>query len=369
MQVGSERPEPLLVYDGRIGDLYRIFLVNLLLNIVTLGIWRFWGITRTRRYVWSRTSSGGSRFEYDGTGGQLFVGFLLAALILGGLAVVAGGASLLLRHQGPIASLAPVFALELCVLVLALGAPFSAQRYRLGHTVWRGIRGGMTGSMLAYGLHALLYFFLSVLTLYQLVPWASLRLLERKINASSFGNQRFACRGNAWSLYGRFLLTFLGVLVLGVVVFGTLFVLDQNLLRLLAHPAGQPSDPRLARQLILTVVPAYLVFGIGAALISASYSAAFYRHVTSHTTMGGLRFSSAISAAAVLSLVLGNALILLATLGLGAPIVTHRSVRFFTGNLLATGTLDLATLEQSPQTTSRFGEGMFQVLDAGAGIT
>ena len=369
MQVGSDRPEPLLVYDGRIGDLYRIFLVNLLLNIVTLGIWRFWGITRTRRYVWSRTSSGGSRFEYDGTGGQLFVGFLLAAFILGGLAVVAGGASLLLRHQGPIASLAPVFAFELCVLVLALGAPFSAQRYRLGYTVWRGIRGGMTGSMLTYGLHAMLYFILSVLTLYQLVPWASLRLLERKINASSFGNQRFACRGNAWSLYGRYLLTFLGVLVLAVVVFGSLFVLDRNLAPMLVPHPGQPTDPRVARQLLLTVVPAYLVFGIGAALISASYSAAFYRQVTSHTTLGGLRFSSAVSAVAVLSLVLGNALILLLTLGLGLPIVTHRIVRFFTNNLLATGTLDLATLKQSPQTTSRFGEGMFQVLDAGAGIT
>ena len=134
------------------------------------------------------------------------------------------------------------------------------------------------------------------------------------------------------------------------------------------HP-GQPTDPRVARQLLLTVVPAYLVFGIGAALISASYSAAFYRHVTSHATLGGLRFSSAVSAVAVLSLVLGNALILLATLGLGAPIVTHRSVRFFTGNLLAAGTLDLATLGQSEQAASRFGEGMFQVLDAGAGIT
>jgi len=70
----------------------------------------------------------------------------------------------------------------------------------------------------------------------------------------------------------------------------------------------------------------------------------------------------------VLKLQLGNMLILLATLGLGLPVIIHRNARFFTANLLATGTLDLPALLQNEQPVSRFGEGMFQALDGGAGF-
>jgi uncharacterized membrane protein YjgN (DUF898 family) len=362
-------PQPLLTYDGRTADLYRIFLINLLLNIVTLGIWRFWGITRTRRYLWSRTSSNGSRFEYDGTGGQLFVGFLLAMLVILGMLGVAFGCVVALRGHGFVAAI-PIILVYVGILVLALGAPFSAQRYRLSHTVWRGIRGGMEGSMLAYGLRALGYVFLMVVSFYQCIPWASLRLLERRINASSFGNQRFAARGKPGQLYVRFLLTFLAVAVLVAVVFATTWVFVEPLFKAagLAAQQHQPVDPRISRGITFAFLPAYLVVGLGASLISASYTAAFFRHITSHTTLGGIQFSSAVTTGTVIRLIAGNALLLIVTLGFGMPIVTQRNVRYFTSNLLATGSLDLATLGQNEQRVSRFGEGMFQALDAGAGI-
>jgi uncharacterized membrane protein YjgN (DUF898 family) len=365
----AETPKPILQYDGRIADLYRIFLINLLLNIVTIGIWRFWAVTRTRRYVWSRTSLCGSRFEYDGTGGQLFVGFLFAILIIFGMAVVAVILTYLLRGAGAVSGL-PIVLLELCIVVLALGAPFSAQRYRVSHTVWRGIRGGMQGSMLAYGLRSLFYFMLVALTFYQLAPWATLRLLERRINASAFGNLRFTSRGKPGQLYLRFLLTFAGMVALVLIIAVAEWGFGRSVINaLLRHAPGQPLDPRLARQLIFVLLPAYFVFLLGAAIISASYAAAFSRHVAGHTTLAGLQFSSRVTAGTVLGLILGNALILVLTLGLGMPFVIQRNARYFTSNLLAAGTLDLDTIGQSTQPASRYGEGMFQALDAGAGIT
>ena len=367
----TETPRPVLVFDGTVGDLYRIFLVNLLLNIVTLGIWRFWGITRMRRYVWSRTSSGGSRFEYTGTGGQLFLGFCLAMLVLFGMALVAFGVTAVLTYSGiggPVARGVPIFVFELLVIVLAMGAVFSAQRYRLSHTIWRGIRGGMHGSMIVYGLRSLLYYLLVALTFYQLYPWASLRLLERRINASAFGTQRFVSRGKPGRLYLRFLATFAGVFALVLVLGVFVWAVEAPMFAVLAHAGRGPIDPHMANRLVFVLLPVYLVFFIGAALISASYSAAFFRHVAGHTTLGGLSFSSAVSAAAVLRLLVGNLLILLFTLGLGMPFVIRRNAVYFATNLLATGTLDLAGLGQSEQPVSRFGEGMFQALDAGAGI-
>ena len=361
-------PTPVLTYDGRIGDLYRIFLVNLLLMIVTLGVWRFWAVTRLRRYVWSRTGSGGQRFEYDGTGGQLFVGFLLAVLIIAGLALVAGAAAVLLRPLGHALAVLPFLLFELTVVVLALGAPFSAQRYRLSHTVWRGIRGGMQGSMIRYGLRSLLYGLFMVFTFYQLAPWAALRLFERRTNASFFGDHRFSAATSARAIYLRFLLTFLGVALLGVLVFGTFFATERHVFVGIVHA----HDPRLVQLALNRMLPwlflAYLVFGLGAALISAGYSAAFFRHITGHTTLGGLRFSSSVTGLSMLGLLLGNILILVSTLGFGLPIVIHRNAHFLADNLLGSGMLDLAQLHQSEQSVSRYGEGMFQALDAGAGI-
>lgn len=348
----ADRKRRVLTYDGRLGELYPIFLVNLLLTIVTIGIWRFWAVTRMRRYVWSRTAVLGERFEYDGTGLQLFLGWLLAIGILIGLVVVA---------------VLPILAIYPVILILALGAPFSAQRYRLGHTIWRGIRGGMQGSMIAYGLWSALYLLASALTAFQLLPWAALRRYERRINASFLGTQRFAAKGRALDVYLRFLAAFVGCVLLAIVVFGLFGALERGKLALLAT-----QDPQMVqvvmRSILLPLLLAYVIFTLGGALISCGYSAAFYRHATGHTTLGRLHFGSDVTALDVLTLILGNIAILLFTLGLGMPIIIQRNLRFTAAHLLASGDIDLAGLLQSEQLVSRYGEGMFQALDAGVGI-
>src|ERR1700761_78509 len=121
---------PLLTYDGNVGELYGIFLKNLLLTIVTVGIYRFWATTAMRRYVWSHMRFQDERFEYTGTGGELFKGFLLAMGIMFGSVVAAVVLSAIVRVVTKSAALGslPVIALYLLIAVLAGGAIFSAQR-------------------------------------------------------------------------------------------------------------------------------------------------------------------------------------------------------------------------------------------------
>ncbi len=40
-----------LRHHGAAGELFKIYVVNILLTLVTLGIYRFWAKTRVRRYV------------------------------------------------------------------------------------------------------------------------------------------------------------------------------------------------------------------------------------------------------------------------------------------------------------------------------
>jgi hypothetical protein len=74
---GESVPSQQFAYDGRLGELFGIFFTNLLFSIITLGFYRFWAKTRMRRYIWSRVSLNGDAFEYTGTGGELFIGFLI----------------------------------------------------------------------------------------------------------------------------------------------------------------------------------------------------------------------------------------------------------------------------------------------------
>jgi uncharacterized membrane protein YjgN (DUF898 family) len=69
-------------YDGKTSELYKIYLLSILLSIVTLGLYHFWGKTRKRRYITSSFSLDKDRFEYTGYGSELLIGLVFGLIIL-----------------------------------------------------------------------------------------------------------------------------------------------------------------------------------------------------------------------------------------------------------------------------------------------
>src|SRR5262245_61908181 len=53
-----------LSFHGTGGTLFGIYVVNVLLTIVTFGIYRFWGRVKVRRFMMSQTSFEGDRLAY-----------------------------------------------------------------------------------------------------------------------------------------------------------------------------------------------------------------------------------------------------------------------------------------------------------------
>ena len=361
-----------LEYDGRVGELYGIFLMNLLWTILTLGIFRFWAITRYRRYFWSRTRFQGERFQYTGTGGELFVGYLLAGLMIFGAAVVAAIVGFILLQVSEVLLLIPVFGFYLFFAILAAGAIFSAQRYRLSRTLWCGIRGGMTGSVFAYGGRAIIYGLLALVTLFQTVPWAQIRLTERRINASSFGSMPFRFAGRARVVYPAYLLTLVLSLALAAVTAWLVWsAVGPALLAIsIVDPrSGASSEQLAALQMVsLVVVAAVIVFSLLSAVLRCWYVALFERHVLGNTNFATLQLASTMSGTGLLGLVVGNLFIAVFTLGLGYPVLLHRNARFLARTVWCSGGLDPAELLQSTQASPRFGEGMYQQLDSSGGM-
>ena len=69
-----------LNFNGRGSEYFKIWIVNILLTILTMGIYYPWAKARNRRYFYANTTLADRNFEYHATGKQLFVGFLIGVI-------------------------------------------------------------------------------------------------------------------------------------------------------------------------------------------------------------------------------------------------------------------------------------------------
>jgi len=368
-----------LEYDGTIGALYWIFIKNLLLNIVTLSFYRFWGKTNIRRYVWSHTSVQGQRFEYTGRGGELFVGFLIVVAFY---AVAAILFNIAILSVGELAQLIGQLAALVLIVYFIFVAQYAAQNYRLTRTLWSGIRGGMTGSAWQYGIKAFLFMLLNLITLNLAAPWTTLRLAEDRFNHSYFGNAKASLQASAGQLYLTFILgfvfTIVGMVVVMLIAGGVayLVIMALDMMPLIqefqqASESGIEIEPteeqkgQLALLIFVTVAIFYLGLALVAIIAFAPYVAALFRTIANNLQLAELRFSSEVTAWRYIGLWLGNILIVVLTLGIGIPIAVHRSIRFFVNRVAIHGELDVDRLQQSSLERPKFGEGLLEAFDPG----
>ena len=100
--IGSDRPSERIVgFWGRRKSLFGILVVNALLGMVTLGIYRFWARTRLRQYFWNSIEIDGDLLEYTGRGLELFIGFLIVVAVLVPLVIAYQVLSVFLQTNVP----------------------------------------------------------------------------------------------------------------------------------------------------------------------------------------------------------------------------------------------------------------------------
>lgn len=118
-----------LEFTGSGGEYFRVWIVNVLLGIVTLGFYTPWARRRTAQYFYSHTLVTGSPLEFTAPQGKMVKGFLMLVMITLAYNIAANTGQ--------------DMAVGLLLLAGAVLAPFiwaSAMRFRLGATRWRGLR-------------------------------------------------------------------------------------------------------------------------------------------------------------------------------------------------------------------------------------
>ena len=361
------------VYDGKLGELYGLYLRHLTLMVLTLGWSRFWGRTRLRRYLWNHLSILGDRFEYRGRGIELFLGFVLAMVVL---ALWAGLMWLVWEfvfHETTLPGMGFLNLFYLSIVVIGIPLAFVGQyaglRYRLSRTRWRGIRCGMAGSAWRYGALASFLTIANMLTAQLLTPVVSVNLARPRLANAFLGTQRLDFAGGVHDIYGRYIgyyflnllawMVAIGIAVTVVIAGGAGFgITEQELTRLFTS-----FSLRTVLLLIVAFFVVYTVFGLMILPLRCWWQAYLLRYLVARTRAGNVLFASAIGTRQMWGFLVLNYLIVVMTLGLGWPWVMHRTLRLICRELWIYGAPEGTQIAQPPDRIPRFGEGLLDIFD------
>jgi len=350
------QPEPLrdelpLSFTGSGGEYFRIWIVNVLLSIVTLGIYSAWAKVRRERYFLNNTLLDHSAFEYHADPVNILKGRLLVAAVL-----IVGN---LISQFSPILNLV-VFVLYLCGLPWMISR---AMRFRAHYTSWRGLRFGFDGTAGAAAKAWILWPIAAALTLGILTPYALAAQRRYLVNHLKFGTARFEVELPVGPIYRMFLgvaVVFVGaILVAALIGFGV------------ASMGGTEAIGPNSERAMAGMVGMFSVFGLylGIAIIAPYISVRMTNLTLNRSNLGDHGFVSRMKARRYLFIVISNWLLTAITLGLFRPFAVVRLHKYRVENiaLLPAGTLDDFVTAQEGEVRV-FGEEAADLLDIDLGF-
>lgn len=268
-------------FTGKGAEYFGIWIVNILLMIVTLGLYAPWAKVRNNQYFYGHTQIDGSSFQYLADPWVIFRGRLVAI-----------GAVIVWVVVG---ELLPLLSLGLLLLLL-LALPWIVVRglkFHASNSAWRNIRFDFNAGYLDAALVLLVWPLLSLLTLLLLVPFSVWKSQSFMVNNARFGQLSFRLKAGAADYYLFFFK------VLGVAVG---FVLLSLLVSTLAHPA--------------LAVPVSI---IGYLVLFGYFMASLTNLAMNATVLGMHGFRSELGKARMVWIYFSNTVLIGLTLGLFIP--------------------------------------------------
>ena len=313
-----------LDFTGGVGEYYGVVILNYLLTLITLGIYSPWAKVRKERYFHSNTAFLGEGFQYLATGKQLFVGRVVAIILLIALSI---------------AEFIPYIGVAISILFVVIALPFvlnRSVRFKARNVAWRDVRFGWHGSFGMAVLVWMIYPILSFVTLGLAQPLAARALRRHFADNHSFGGASFSADLTLGAFYGALAkAVFFAIILIALFGGGTGAVAFMMLSDMFS---GVSSYEDVA--LLFAVMPdeqkalfALPVVGVGFALfLSGQYYFALVRHIMIDNLrlQGGIRFRSQLSGFKFAMLMVSNLLINLISLGFAQPYTVVRKYRFLT---------------------------------------
>jgi uncharacterized membrane protein YjgN (DUF898 family) len=331
-----------LTFSGTGAEYFRIWIVNLLLTIVTLGIYSAWAKVRRLQYFDRNTALDGAAFDFHGEPVAILKGRIVAVVLVAAYQT-AFGFSL-------VAGLA-VFGVLLLVLPYLLRG---ALRFRLRNTSWRGLPfafTGTTGGAYATFVPPMLLFMAPALLAAMVArngpqppsPWFALFFLlylawptlHAAVKRYQHAHVRF---GGADSTYTLKLVRFWPPYLMA---FAIMFGIGVALAVIVG--VSVKLVPKGGVGMLITFVPLTLGY-LGFLAIFPFLQGRLGNLVWSHTSFPGVTIASDMTFGGLLKLHAVNGLLTVLTLGLFRPFAAVRAHRYVLAHLHVSASIDIDAL-------------------------
>ncbi|EPQ9986124.1 YjgN family protein [Vibrio vulnificus] len=379
-------------FKGQGGEFFGIWIVNILLSVITLGIYSAWAKVRTKRYFYGNTFIAGDNFEYHAQPMQLLKGRLVAlALVV--IWVVA-------NSFFPLASLV-LLALFYVALPWLL---WSNARFDSAMTSYRNVHFAFNGSLkeaymsiLGRGLASLLIIaiyiaivvasanasamvatllgFGTLVLMFVLYAWVVAGIHQYFASGYQYGDWKFVAKIET----GFFLKTYCKAMLIGfltavafMIVMGT-FVLGTDIMNIFAGEVDLLEGKGDFAYVVLTyLVTITMSLGITAYTTTRIRNYVFSRLTATAEAQSEteFRFASTFGVWDYMSLIVTNFLLQVITLGLARPWVMVRTSRYVASHTGVIGDMDtLKATDKDSAVKNAISDEVAQAFDLGLSIS
>ncbi len=360
-------------FHGNVREYFGIWLVNLLLTLLTLGIYSAWAKVRSNRYFYGNTVLDGSAFDYTADPKKILLGRVIAVVLF----LLYQGVVLVFPTRGSYTLLA--FA---CLLPLIYVTSIA---FKMRYTEWRGISFSFGGSAkYAYFLFTPIFLYFALIAIGDSIIYldsAAFAAEEERVltaigeayffyyaiivvgglllfplwqcfyyrflgNNLSLGAADFSLQLDSGSLYGLSVGAAFIALFSAVLVGMPLYVLGVML-----ENVGSS---------LLIILSGYITFFVPYVLAFAFYQTQLTNLLYSEVAMPDIKFRSNLEFTPMVTLYLTNTLAILFTLGLAIPWARIRMAQYRANHMFAIA-FDLNSIARRP--ASEVGAGADAVSD------
>ncbi|MGB5397085.1 MAG: YjgN family protein, partial [Gammaproteobacteria bacterium] len=184
-------------FHGKAGEYFKIWIVNIALSILTLGIYSAWAKVRTRRYFYGNTALDGSRFDYLADPLAILKGRMIVFAVI-------------LVYAVSVQYIPPVEFLFILLYLVALPWMIvKSMQFNTRNTSYRNVRFNFDGSLkeavlIFVGLSILIPF-----TLGLILPYVIKRYKQYMVANSMFGTTHFNFDAATKSFYWIYIKAFI----------------------------------------------------------------------------------------------------------------------------------------------------------------
>jgi uncharacterized membrane protein YjgN (DUF898 family) len=337
-------------FTGNGGEYFKIWIVNILLTIITLGIYSAWATVRNKRYIYGNTWFDDSNFEYHASAKQILLGRLIAiAMLLFYFALSA------IQPGSELAFLLLLFLVMPWLMLRSL--QFNARM-----SSYRNVRFSFQASILdAYKYFLLIpilpsliaapiigvalyldaisaklisaLILLSITAIFFMMPYIAMLINRFSFNNHYYGQGKFSAQLNAGEYYKAYLKT-IGLSILSYLGFTIVMLLVVAAIMLLGGGINLQGDMKLSQNdMLVYMIPSmtisYLFMILIAAYLKAYLTVKLRNYNINQIHLDDvLHLSSTMDTTSLFKLYLVNFLLMIFTLGLAAPWVAVRQMNY-----------------------------------------